>query len=319
MSTPTSQSVYEDELLTNVSIAYIQNQDNFVYSRAAPLVPVQKQTSKYRVYDKNEWFRDELQPLGPGAESWGTGYKLSTGSYDCKVWAAHINVDDQTRANYSAPGDAEQDASLNLTQKGMIRYERQFVTSLFTTSVWGTDYNVGTSSVQWSTAATSDPEKDVDTAKSTILTNTGMMPNTLIVGYAVHQALKRHPLVKEQYKYTSGDSISEEMLARFFDVERYLVSKSTYATNEEGASAAYSMIAGKQALLCYVDPSPSHMRPSAAKTFVWEGLTGLNDLGLVVLNIPAPLQHSDRVEVQMAFDMKAAATDLGYFMHNAVA
>ena len=318
MSTPTSQSVYEDELLTSFSVAYVQDQANFVYSKAAPLVPVQKQTGKFRKYDKNEWFRDEFAQLGPGAESFGSGYKLSTGSYDCTVWALHINVDDQTRANYAEPGDAEQDAVANLTQKGMIHYERNWVTKFFATSKWDTDATFAADK-KWGAFATSDPESDVDTGKNTILGKTGMMPNTLVVGWEVHQKLKRHPLVKEQYKFTSSESISADMLARFFDVENYLVSKAVYASNEEGATAAYAFAAGKNALLCYVDPAPSHMRPSAMKTFVWEGLTRLNDLGMVTLNIPAPLQHSDRIEVQMAYDMNLVASDLGYFLSAVVA
>jgi hypothetical protein len=40
---------------------------------------------------------------------------------------------------------------------------------------------------------------------------------------------------------------------------------------------------------------------------------------MVTLNIPAPLQHSDRIEVQMAYDMNLVASDLGYFLSAVVA
>lgn len=46
-----------------------------------------------------------------------------------------------------------------------------------------------------------------------------------------------------------------------------------YATNNEGETAAYSFVQGKHALLCYVNPRPSLMSPSAGYVFGWRGIS----------------------------------------------
>jgi len=316
MSQPTLSSVHVDALLTDVSVAHLQSETNFIADKVFPSVGSQKKSNKYRIYTADDLRRNELKRLGPGAESFESGYTLSSATYDCDVWALGHFVDEQTAANYDSPGDAEEDAAKILMHKAMIARELQFVTDFFSTSIWTTDKTVST---QWNDGA-SNPKEDVNVGKETVLTSTGIEPNTLVLGYQVFNRLCDHPLIREQFKYTSASSINEAMLANFFGLDRILVSKASYVSSAEGASSdTNALIAGKHALLCYSAPAPGIMAPSAGYTFVWSGLNGLNDLGVSMLRFDMPWRHGVKIEAQLAYDMKVVSADLGYFFSSVVA
>lgn len=319
MPQPTLGMVHVDQPLTNISIAYQQSAGAFIAERVFPFIPVSKKTDKYYTYDRSFWYRDGMKRRAPGTPSAGSGYTLSTDSYSADVWALHKDIDHQTRANADNPINLDRESAQWLTLQGMIRKERQWTTDYFGTGVWTTDKVGGTDFTQWSDEAASDPVKDVEDGKALILQNTGMEANTLVVGYRVHQALKRHPLVLERFKYTSSESITEQMLAALFEVPRYFVAKGVYTTSVEGQSSTYDFIQGKNALLCHSAPNPGLMIPSAGYTFGWSGLTNINSLGIAITSFWMQEIKSDRIEIEVAFDMKKVAADLGYFFSSAVA
>ena len=80
-----------------------------------------------------------------------------------------------------------------------------------------------------------------------------------------------------------------------------------------------SLVYGKNVLLAYANPSPSIEQPSAGYTFSWKGYFGASGAGLRIKQFRIEPREVDRIEGEMAFDMKATATDLGCFLANAVA
>src|SRR5688500_8184161 len=97
MPQPTLRDVHTDSILTNVLVSYLNRGRGFVSTRAFPIVSVDKQSDKYYIYPKGDWFRDEAQKRRSGAESVGSGYTLSSDTYYADVWAIHKDVDDQLR------------------------------------------------------------------------------------------------------------------------------------------------------------------------------------------------------------------------------
>jgi len=315
-SQPTPTDVHVDAVLTNISVAYRQRASQFIASRVFPIVPVQKQTDKYYIYTKADWFRDEAKVRGPATESEGSGYNVSTASYSCDVFALHKDVPDQVRMNADAPINPDRDATEFVTGRLLLRMEKQWASDYFTTSVWDNDV---TPSNLWSAYTTSDPINDVELGKETILTSTGMMPNTLVLGYQTFRQLKHHPDIVDRFKYTSANVVTEQMLAGIFGVDRVIVASSVNNTAVEGATASFSLVHGKHALLCYVNPSPSLLAPSAGYIFTWQGVSaGLGqDIGISRMRME--YRKADRVEGEIAFDDKVVSTDLGYFFNGAVA
>lgn len=315
MPQPTQTQVHVDAILTNMSVAYMQDANSFIASRVFPTVQVAKQSDKYFVYDQGSFYRDQAKVRADGTESAGSGYGLSTATYSSSVWALHKDIGDQVRANSDAPLDPDMDATRFLTHQMLIRQERDWASNYFTTGVWDTD---STPSTLWS-ASGSDPIGNIETAKNTVMSNTGYLPNTLVLSYNVYSILKNHPDFVDRFKYTSAESITPELIARIVEVDRVLVMKGVYNSAAEGASASYSQIGDKDALLCYVAPSAGLMTVSAGYNFVWTGVGGGLGTSTAVSRFRMDHLRSDRLEIESAWDFKVVASPLGYFFSNAVA
>ena len=319
MPQPTPSDVHVDAILTNLSVAYIQRAEAFIASRIFPVIPVEKQSDKYYTYTKGDWFRDEARRRAPATESAGSGYGLSTASYSCDVWALHKDIPDQVRYNADAPINLDREATQFLAQRMMLRLEKQWVSDYFGTGIWATDKTGGTDFTKWSDYAASDPVTNIEDAKETMLSTTGYMPNTLVLGYQVFRQLKNHPDIIDRFKYTSAQNITAELLARVFEVDRILIATAIENTAREGAAVSMAFTHGKKALLCYVAPSPGLLQPSAGYTFSWRGVSRGLGADVSVKRIRMEEIESDRLETQMAWDNKVVATDLGYFFDTAVA
>jgi hypothetical protein len=319
--------------LTNIAVAYLQDESAYIADKVFPLVPVQHQTDVYYVWSKADFFRDEAQLRADATESAGTGVNLTTQTYNAKVWALHQDIGTQIRANADPAVDIDVASTRQLMQKLLIRRDRIFMSTYMANSVWGTSVTgtsaagggvPGTSTpVFWDDDANSDPFTDLYVAQTTILQNTGYMPNTLVLAWPVFQALRKHPLVVDRIKYTTPTftgTINEALLAQAFGIDRVVVSKAVYNSAAEGAAASMAFVAGLNALLCYSAPSAGLMNPSAGYTFAWSSFTGMNSLGVRTVQIPMNWLGvgTIRNECEMAFDMERVSTDLGYYFNSIV-
>ncbi len=330
MSSPYLSQVHVDRPLTNMSVAYIQSEDAFVAGKVFPYVPVDKKSDRYFVYLKEDWFRDDAQLRGPATESAGGDYDLdNTPTYQCLVWAYHKDIDEQVEANTDIPLNAERDATRFVTRKLLLRQEVQWVTDYFSASIWTGSSTGGdiTPSPTWDDP-TSTPIEDVQVQQLAILTNTGFEANTLVLGFAVYQKLIRHPDVIDLIKYGAGPGnpaiANEAALAKIFSVERVIVSKSvknTAAKTPGTAAFTGALTAGKNALLCYVNPSPGIMEPSSGYSFMWKGVSRGLGTTIAAYRIPMPWLGLEtvRIEAEIAYANKVVGADLGAFFLNAVA
>ena len=124
---------------------------------------------------------------------------------------------------------------------------------------------------RWS-SDTSDPAADVDAAKEVVRRKIGRYPNTLTLGPSAFNALKRHPKVKEQFKYTSKESVTAEMLAAYFDVKRVIVGKAVWLPETAADDAAASDVWGDDAILAYVPETGDNFQvPSYGYTYELTG------------------------------------------------
>lgn len=319
MAQPTRSDVHVDAALTDVALAYIQDDANFVAGQVMPIKPVEHATDKFFKFTKDDWQRDDaVKQRAPGERAPRSGFNLSTDSYDAAAWWTEVPLSDIVRSNADPALPLDQAAARLVTQRMLIRRDRLFATKFFATGLWATDKTGGTDFTKWDDYS-SDPQKNVDDGKKTILQSTGVEPNRLTVGYAVHQALKRHPLIKDMIKYTSDESVTAEVIAQFLEVEKYVVAKAIYSSGNEGAaSPAQAFILGSNALLSYDNGSPHLMEPCAGAIFAWTGLTGINQAGVAIEQYYDVTTKEDVVRGQFAFDMKITGTDLGYFFSGAV-
>lgn len=319
MAQPSINAVHLDAVLTQISVAYLQNPGNFIADKVFPQIPVEQRSNVYYKYNKADWFRDDAQRRAGGTESAGSGYGLTRDSYNCEVYALHKDVNDQDRANADSPLDLDREAALFVSTRLALRREIQFVTDFFGTGIWGTDIT-GVSGVpaggqfrKWSDYVNSDPLLDIEVGKEGILSTTGLEPNTLILGYKAFRTLKNHPDLSDRLKYTTSENITSEIMARLFDVDRVLVAKAVKGSGVEGETQSYGFAFPDGALLAYVAPNPGLLTPSAGYQFSWTGVSG--GLGETIGTSSFRMDHlkATRVESEVAWDNKVVASDLGYF------
>jgi hypothetical protein len=330
MPEPVFGDVHVAAALTDVAVAYFQDESYYIADKVFPMVPVQHQTDVYYVWSKADFFRDEALERADATESAGSGVNLTTQSYSAIVYALHQDIGAQVRANADPAVEIDVVATRQLMQKMLIRRDRIFVSDFLVSSVWGTTVTgvasapSASQTIQWSDDANGDPFTDIATGQTTILQNTGYLPNVLVLTWPVYQALRKHPLVVDRIKYTSpayAGTITPQLLAEAFDVEEIVVSKAVYNSAAQNATTSMAFVAGKVALLAYRAPQPGLMIPTAGYTFGWTGLIDLNNLGIAVYQIPMPWRgiKTVRTEAEMAFDMDIVGSDLGYFWASIVA
>ncbi|MGE3467656.1 MAG: hypothetical protein AB7J13_12060, partial [Pyrinomonadaceae bacterium] len=280
---PNKQTVHIDRPLTNMSVAYLQSTTSFIVKEIFPIVPVDKASDKYFTFPKAAWFRDDAKPRGVGTKAASSGYDVETDNYSCEEWAHRHPIYDRVKANADNPLNLER-AAVNFCARMMLqRLERSFVADFFTAGVWGTDItgvsgSPGAGEVKhWDDDTNGNPVGDVDTAKETILQNTGFEPNTMVIGYQVFNGLKESAAMEEKIKYGAGPGnpaiVTAQALAQIFGIERLLVAKSVVNTAKQGAAASMSFNFGKAAWLGYVNPNPTIEMPSAGYTFAWTGVS----------------------------------------------
>jgi hypothetical protein len=122
------------------------------------------------------------------------------------------------------------------------------------------------------TSATSTPFADVQAGQEAIRRSIGRYGNTLVIGPTVFNALRTHPQIKDQFKYTGRDSITVEMLAAYFNVKRVVVGAGVYLPQTALDAALASDIWGDDAILAYVPETGNTFQvPSFGYTYELSG------------------------------------------------
>lgn len=305
-------------------MAYIQDQNNFIADRVFPALPVKKQSDRYFLYPKGIWFRAEAQERAPGTESAGSGWTVdSTPTYFARIYAVHKDIDDPTRANFDDPLDADRDSTEWVTMQMYLRREKVWVANYFTTGVWGLDLTGVTAApaanqfLRWDQAG-STPIQDIHKQVIRIAEQTGYRPNKLVLGPYVFNILRDHADVLDRIKYTQRGLVTQDILASLFGVDEVLIPYASENTAIEGEADTIAFIASKGALLVYSNPAPSILKPSGGYTFGWSGFVGAAQNGVRIKSFRVEPIESDRIEGEMAFDMKVVASDVATFFATAV-
>lgn len=324
---PTRQQQHIDRALTNISVAYMQDLNNFIADKVFPVVPVQKQSDLYFIYSKEDFLRDEAAERANGTESAGGDYNVEQSEpYFCRVIGFHKDVTEQDRVNADQPLDVDKDATEFVSMKLLIRREAQWAEKFFKEDIWGKEISgedtvstPETQTLRWDNPA-SDPIKAVKTAATKMQETTGYRPNTLVLSPYAKDALLEHPDVIDRIKYTQKGIASIDLLAELFEVKNVYVAQAISIRAAKGAKDNTTFIMGKHALLCYAETSPGLKKPSAGYIFAWKGLKGAGAYGNRVVRIPMPWlgMDTERIEGEMAYDMRQVSKDLGVFFKGIV-
>lgn len=324
MPQPSAQQFHVDRWLTNMAVAWEQDEGNFVAGRIFPTIPVLKESDLYAIYDKGYFYRtNQMEPRPLGGRPPQTGFEIQSGSYRCVEWALEHLVDDRERANADQPLDPDISATILLTTQAMIQRETLWTTSFFTTGIWGTDWTgvssapTGVQFLQWDQSG-SDPIQFIRGRRNDVASKTGYKPNKVVFGATAFEAFINHPDVIDRIKYTSGPAAYyndvEATVAKLLGVKEVLVPFGVSNSAAEGQADNISFIANPtNVLLAYAAPAPSIRQPSAGYTFAYTGLIPgvTNAFGGVLMRGREELAHSDVFQIRASYSQNIVASDLG--------
>ena len=334
----TPSQVHIDQPLSNLTLAYVQEQTNFIADKVFPTVGVARQSDKYYIYDRDNMNRaGDVQKLAPRTEVNRIGMSISNSSYFADVYGLGMDFDEQTLANEDEMLNIRSAGAETLAMRLMIHREEQFASTFFSTSIWGTEYtgvanadnDTSAEVTQWSDYTNATPILDVTTARRTMqLKSGGFKPNTMVVGKEVRDILINHPdiLARLNGGATVANTalITNAKLAEIFEVENFYVMEAVKNTAAEGLGyESNAFIGGKAALLVHTPRSAGLMTPAAGMTFAWNNIPGANNLGVTVESFSDDAlkrqQVAEHIQVKMAYDMKVVGADLGVFFNTVIA
>lgn len=334
MPLPGVSDLHVNAPLTNVSVAYIQNPNRFVANKIFAKVPVEKRSDVYWRYSKSDWRRTDAKKRAPGTESAGSGWNFDTDQYYCDVYAIHKDIEDQVRANADSNFKLDADATRFITQQLLMRRDLDWVDTYFKTGVWATEYDGVASAptsgqfIQWDDYTNSDPLVNTTDWFIDFDLLTGFEINFMVLGANVWKRLKNHPAILDRIKFTQKGVVTRQLVASFFDLptDRLFVATASNsvgpqindAAAQDAAATMEYIVPANSALLGYAPSSPSINEPAAGYTFTWKGYIGNNSEGVAISNFRMQHLKSDRIEGEMAYDMKVVSQDCGVFLNNVV-
>jgi hypothetical protein len=322
----TPSAVHIDQPLSNLTLAYVQEQTNFVADKVFPVVGVQRQSDKYYIYDRANMNRSgDVKKLAPRTEVNRIGMAISNSAYYADVYGIGMDFDEQTIANEDAMLEIRAAGAQTLINRVLIEREEQFASSFFSAGVWTTDV---TPANLWSDYTNSTPISDVTAGRRTMqLKSGGFKPNTMVIGKEVRDVLINHPDILARLNggatVTNTALITDAKLAEIFEVENLYVMEAVKNGAVEGLAEVNAFIGGKNALLVHTPRASGLMTPAAGLTFAWNNIPNVNNLGITVESFSDDAlkrqQVAEHIQVKMAYDMKVVGADLGYFFEDVIA
>lgn len=265
-TSPTKADVHVDAVLSGVSVMY--KNDDLIADLVMPVIPVKKESDKYYKYTRN-WRLPEAKRAA-GAEAAEVEWDVTTDTYSCEEYALKDLIPDRVRDNADKPLNMDVDTTENLTDLIHLLREKRVADIVFAGANHGSTSALAGAN-RWDDYAGSDPIGDVRTARDAVHAASGKMPNVMIVGKQVHSKLLDHPDVLERIKYTQKGLVTADLLATFFEVDKYLVGKALYDSSQSGGTESLAYVWGKSVALVYAEASPGLKKVSYGYQFQSRG------------------------------------------------
>lgn len=326
----TPGDLHVNKELSTVMVAYAQQTDEFVADKVFPNIPVEKQTDFYYKFGRKSYLQTQAKKRAPSTETPGVEWTVAKDTYAAEVWGLHHDIEDQLRSNADDNFNLDSAGTELITQQMLLRREKEWLAAFFTTGVWVQDVTfttVGTpgttTSKQWDQAGSS-PITDFRKVRLRSKKRSGLMPNVAVFGMEAWDGIIDHVEIVDRVKYTQQGFLTEALVSKAIGIDKVVVASAVEATDQEEELVAVTnvttqFLAGKNVLIAHAAKRPSKNVPSAGYTFSWKGYLGASAFGGRIKKYREERIASDRIEIEMAYDMKIVAPELGEFFSAVVA
>lgn len=311
---PEAKQMHVDSVLSNFSVQY-RNED-MIWRDVMPEVKVNKRSDLYWKYSKENAYRIFDDKIGPKSLANEIDFAVSTDNYSVKDHALSDWVTQEEIDNADSPLQPESDANDFLNQCLDVAQEQRVSALVFAAGTYPAGNKVqlsGTS--QWSGSA-DNPIKDVQDA----IEGCFVRANTLVFGIDAWLVFRRLPEILDAVKAIAGTSLAgglatPDAVANLFEVDRVLIGRSRYISTKEGQTATFARLWGKHAAALHIKSGANGIRSiTFGKTF-----TETPRLTMRSFDEKRGLKGAHYLKTGWNSDEKIVASDLGYFIQDAVA
>jgi hypothetical protein len=261
------RDLHVDQNLSNVAIGY--RADGFIADMIAPIVPVQKQSDRYVIFDRRDVLRVENTKRAPRTEANKVARSVSSATYFAENYALKDSLGLEDRENMDA---IYRNQLLNgrtgfITGKLQIDWENRVAAQVMNTSNVGSSAGVGS---EWS-AGNADVIGDVNTMLDNAHDLTGKRPNRIVLGEDAWRSARRSTDVRNIIFGTNngGGFASRAAFADLFEVEQILVGGTFKDTANEAQAESLSKIWADHVVGYYAPNAPTMEEPSFMYSFRW--------------------------------------------------
>lgn len=294
-----ANQVHVDTLLGNISVKY--KPEGLINYDVAPKVPVKKTSDLFRVYERN--FRIPETRRANRAESREHFFDVSTATYNLQRHSLKSPVSDTDAENYDL-ADLRSETTEELTEKIEMRKELD-TANLMTSTNWSLNVSLAAGGQFSDNTTTSNPIPVFQTGSSTVIANSGKMPNFGILPRDAKVSCVNHVSILDRVKYTSAE-VDEAKLAALFEVKQLLVPSAAYDTAALGATTSLSNFWGDHAFLGYKPDSPGPLKVSSMYCFE-KGMP-------LVKRWRDEARESEIIEVNKEYQVRVVASLTGYLI-----
>jgi len=324
-----AKSTLLPQFIQEASLMY--RNKSYIANMVAPVLDVKSSRAKITKYNKGDFFRNEAKVRAPGAEPNVIGFKTSSESINTIQYDAAYEITKEDLQNEGIVGGApttnmKQDSSFLAVDKLDILVEKA-VADVIRASVWSSVAAGGTDAEGlWApTGSTNTFVADINLGKNTILSNTGMEPNILVIDYNTWLYLKEVDEINDKMKTTDDKTLLPQRLASLLELDYIVVGKAVYSSaveKQDGTDfTAVKIWDGPNAtkgmgFLAYVAPRPALKTPSA----LYRPRTHVLDSGnyRAVYEHVVPTSHKTIIQAVEDFQVLACGLDLGYMWKDTI-
>jgi hypothetical protein len=320
-----------NEFASTWLVAKMQPDSEFSYDKMTNVVPVDQPTGLYHTFPEGSYTRTEAEFTGYGAPAPYVDMHYGQDQYNARTFRLGMKIVDDIKYQERDPINMLQDTTTVLARKMKLKKELMFNQAFIRPGLWtgfkpngvSQDFDCtqlisggGYSRGPWN-LPNSNPELDMQFAQENNYGNTGLRAMDLYVTRDVYAALRQHPILKDDIKYTqAGFGLNESLIAQALGVDNIYVMSAILNTAQQGQPDNIGFMTRNCALLVYRSDMSSRMMVTAMSAFSYSGDPNVKGLTGTVASWYDNETRSTKIVASAGVDFKIVCSDCGVFFKN---
>jgi len=287
-----------NQTLTNFAVGIQPDSASELAEFIAPVVPTGAQNGQYKEFNSADAFQTYNTARAVGGPSTRIEFSADDKFFNCKPQGLEIAVDDSERDPNATPLAIERAKIRTLVINTNTGHEAKVFDAI--KKVKAAVGGVG----EFSDDAV-DPVDEIDTQIEGILSDTGLMPNRMVIGVGAWKILKNHPLVRARMSDNQKEGVTITQFASMLlnpSIE-IKVGIMGFKATKPGKAGGNTNIVGSEVFIFIASANPTQYDPSFAKTFMVDS-TPIDS----VTEYRDDKCHSDMFQTNWSEDIKVVST-----------